>query len=278
MTTAELPEDTLVFADECKAFLEPYMPPKKGSGTASDIAWTTLTFATSLDSQLALSPGTRTVLSGPDSKAMTHYLRSRHDAIMIGVGTVVADDPGLNCRLKGVGGYGEVGLKGQPRPVIIDPKARWNFSDTSKIFCMLREGRGRAPYIITSLAMPPPEKTALLERYGGKFITLPLVTSPDGKEQLEWRSILAALKKEGLESVMVEGGGAVINSLLEPRSQEFIESVIVTIAPTWLGQGGVVVSPPRRFEGGQVIPASRLTSVCWQPFGEDVVLCGKIKL
>jgi 2,5-diamino-6-(ribosylamino)-4(3H)-pyrimidinone 5'-phosphate reductase len=197
---------------------------------------------------------------------------------MIGVGTAVADNPSLNCRLKGVGGYGEVGLKGQPRPIIIDPKARWNFSETSKIFCMLREGRGRAPYIITSLVTPPHEKNALLEKYGGKFITLPLTSSPAGEGQLSWLSILAALKKEGLESVMVEGGGGVINSLLEPHSQEFINSVIITIVPTWLGQGGVVVSPRRRFEGGQAIPVSRLTSVGWKPFGEDVVLCGKIKL
>jgi 2,5-diamino-6-(ribosylamino)-4(3H)-pyrimidinone 5'-phosphate reductase len=277
MTAVELPEDTLVFAEESRAFLEPYMPPKNASGAASDMAWATLTFATSLDSQLALAPGTRTVLSGPDSKAMTHYLRSRHDAIMIGVGAAVADDPGLNCRLKGVGGYGGVGVERQPQPIIIDPTARWKFSETSKIFRMLREGRGHAPFIITSVATPPPENTALLERYGGKYITVPLTSSEAGEDQMDWGSILAVLKKEGLQSVMVEGGGVVINSLLEPRSQELIRSVIVTVAPTWLGQGGVVVSPPRRFEGAQAIPASRLTSVCWQPLGEDVVLCGKIK-
>ncbi len=78
--------------------------------------------------------------------------------------------------------------------------------------------------------------------------------------------------------MMIEGGSAVINSLLEPAYQPLIDSVIVTIAPTWLGQGGVVVSPKRNFdEGGEPIPAARLTGVMWYPLGEDVVLCGKVK-
>jgi 2,5-diamino-6-(ribosylamino)-4(3H)-pyrimidinone 5'-phosphate reductase len=276
MNTLKVPEDALLFPEESRGFLNPYLPPENGLETP--FAWATLTFATSLDSQLALSPGTRTVLSGPQSKAMTHYLRSRHDAIMIGVGTAVADDPGLNCRLQGVGGYGAEDLEGQPRPIIIDPKARWDFSDESKILSMVRQGRGQAPYIITSRATPPTAKKDLLEKYGGKYITLQSHTAPSGENQLSWSDVLRSLKNEGIRNVMIEGGGGVINSLLEPSSQSLINSVIITIAPTWLGQGGVVVSPRRRFDAGQAIPASRLTSVIWQPFGEDVVLCGRIKL
>lgn len=94
---------------------------------------------------------------------------------------------------------------------------------------------------------------------------------------MDWTTLLKALSKEGLKSVMIEGGATIINSLLEPSYQNLIDSVIVTIAPTWLGQGGVVVSPTRRFnEQGVAIPASRLTDVKWYPFGEDVVLCGRI--
>lgn len=63
---------------------------------------------------------------------------------------------------------------------------------------------------------------------------------------------------------MIEGGGGVINSLLLPEYFSLMSSVIVTIAPTWLGNGGVVVSPLDHAE--------------WHPFGEDVVLCGKVKL
>ena len=173
MNTA--PRDALEFPGSDRAFLEPHLPPQDGSAPQLDLPFTTLTFATSLDSSLALSPGARTVLSGPHSKAMTHYLRSRHDGIVIGVGTAVADDPGLNCRISGVGGYGRPGLDGQPRPVVIDPTARWEFSDDSKLFQLCREGRGRAPWIITAVEKPNAEKQALLERYGGRFIQVKMV-------------------------------------------------------------------------------------------------------
>jgi 2,5-diamino-6-(ribosylamino)-4(3H)-pyrimidinone 5'-phosphate reductase len=210
---------------------------------------------------------------------MTHYLRSRHDGILIGVGTAVADDPSLNCRLVGVGGYGGEGLDGQPQPIVVDPTARWNFTAESKLFKLCREGRGRPPWIVTAVKDPPAEKQSLLEEYGGKYLTLDITTSDIGEHRLDWNELMPLLKQSGLRSVMVEGGGQVINSLLEPKSLPQISMVIVTIAPTWLGRGGVVVSPARRHnDTGTAIPAARLAGPKWYPFGEDVVLCGKIKL
>lgn len=219
------------------------------------------------------------MLSGPQSKAMTHYLRSRHDGILIGVGTAMADDPGLNCRITGIGGYGGEALDGQPRPIVIDPSARWGFSDESKLFQLCRQGRGRAPWIVTALKEPPAEKQALLGSYGGRFISLDMDTLQDGHHKIDWRNLLVVLRSHGLRSIMIEGGGQVINSLLEPHSMSLIDRVILTIAPTWLGRGGVVVSPARRFDdAGNAISAARLTDVKWYPFGEDVVLCGRMKI
>jgi 2,5-diamino-6-(ribosylamino)-4(3H)-pyrimidinone 5'-phosphate reductase len=275
--TSSLPKDTLFFPHSDREFLEPHLPPKEG--THGDKIFTTLTFATSLDSQLALSPGAPTQLSGPQSKAMTHYLRFRHEAIMIGVGTAAADNPSLNCRLEGAGGYGGTGLEGQPRPVVIDPLARWDFSEKSKIFTLVKSGQGRAPYIITGLQDPPAEKRQLLEEYGGKFIPLNITKTDVGDHRLDWAELLTALKDVGLKSVMIEGGGKVINSLLEPKYQPLVDSVIVTIAPTWLGEGGVVVSPARQHNSdGKPVAAVRLKEPKWHPFGEDVVLCGQLKL
>ncbi|EKD19286.1 uncharacterized protein L3040_009274 [Drepanopeziza brunnea f. sp. 'multigermtubi'] len=271
-----VPRDVLKFPLASRALLESYLPPvDQSQNDGHSYPFTTVTFANSLDSQLALSPGTQTVLSGPHSKAMTHYLRSRHDAILIGVGTAIADNPGLNCRIEGVGGYGSEGLDGQPRPIIIDPQARWDFTEKHKIFQLAREGKGRAPYIITTLASPPAEQRAILARAGGKFITL--APAQDVNQKLLWTEILKAISMEGLRSVMIEGGAAVINSLLVPEYFSVISSVIITIAPTWLGEGGVVVSPPRRTEDGKAISAARLKHVEWHPFGEDIVLCGDFK-
>ncbi|KAK9851056.1 hypothetical protein MYU51_011253 [Penicillium brevicompactum] len=269
--------DALEFPQSDRGFLEPHLPPQAGSAPASNLPFTTLTFATSLDSSLALSPGARTVLSGPQSKAMTHYLRSRHDGILIGVGTAVADDPGLNCRIAGVGGYGQEGLSGQPRPVVIDPTGRWEFSEDSKLFQLCREGRGLAPWVITAVENPSSQKQALLDKYGGRFMTSKMLRTHTGGHQVDWRTLFETLKSNGLESVMVEGGGQIINSLLSPQYMPLLDSVIVTITPTWLGQGGVVVSPARRFdEGGNAMSAARLKNVKWYPFGEDVVLCGQV--
>ncbi|KAJ5106904.1 Bacterial bifunctional deaminase-reductase C-terminal [Penicillium angulare] len=268
--------DALEFPESDRVFLEPHLPRQDGTTPRSDMPFTTLTFATSLDSALALSPGARTTLSGPQSKAMTHYLRSRHDGILIGVGTALADDPGLNCRIAGVGGYGSEGLIGQPRPVVIDSNARWDFSEDSKLFQLCRQGRGRAPWIVTTLSEPPAEKQKLLEKYGGRYISLQMKNSTGDHHRIDWNDLLLTLRSHGLQSVMVEGGGHVINSLLVPQYMSLIDSVIVTIAPTWLGEGGVVVSPPRRFDGeGNAISAARLRNVKWYPFGEDVVLCGQ---
>lgn len=240
---AERQRDALQFPESERDFLESHLPSKYRADDEIRRAFMTVTFATSLDSSLALSPGTQTLLSGPQSKAMTHYLRSRHQAILVGVGTAIADNPSLNCRIEGVGGYGGEGLEGQPRPVVLDPTLRWDFSSDSKVLALAADGKGRAPYIICA-KHPPDLKRVLLEHLGGKFITLGISdTGP-------FQSHYAAL----------------------------IDSVIVTIAPTWLGQGGVVVSPPRRWSAdGIPIPAARLKDVKWHPFGEDVVLCGKLQ-
>lgn len=202
----------------------------------------------------------------------------------------MADNPGLNCRIQGVGGYGgdDHGdkLKGQPRPIVIDPSARWDITEDAQILQLVRQGCGRAPFILTRNPEPGVERRRVLEEHGGRYILFTSTAGPESGPEpgagsgsgFEWRTVLQAIKNEGLDSVMVEGGSGVINTLLEPESQGLVDSVIVTIAPTWLGQGGVVVSPKRRFDaGGAAIPASRLENVKWHPFGEDVVLCGGIK-
>ena len=139
-----------------KAFLEPYLPPEGRNtskpsaghgpdGTANSrkpsLPFVTLTYAQSLDSMISLAPGLRTNLSGPETKSMTHYLRLHHDAILVGVGTAIPDDPGLNCRYPGAT------FKTQPRPVVVDPQGRWSV-DGSKVETLAKEGVGKGVWII----------------------------------------------------------------------------------------------------------------------------------
>lgn len=193
----------------------------------------------------------------------------------------MADDPGLNCKILSPF-VAEAGVReqhpNQPRPIILDPSARWEVNEQSKVLQLARLGQGLGPFIFVAkeVSSVSEERRAVVESVGGKFVH---VKSVEG-EGFAWADVLRAIKKEGLDSVMIEGGGSVINSLLtleQGGEQELVDSVIVTIAPTWLGAGGVLVCPPRVIgKDGQPAPPVRLRDVSWHPLGEDVVLCGKI--
>lgn len=228
-----------------------------------DLPFVTLTYASSLDSMISLAPGLRTTLSGPETKSMTHYLRLHHDAILVGVGTAIPDDPGLNCRYPGAT------LASQPRPVVVDPQMRWTVAG-SKLEQLAGEKRGKAPWIICT---PRPLLQDPLTACGGERLHIPGGLQ-DGHETIEWTAILRTLKSKGINSVMIEGGATVISTLLSMPG--LIDSVIITIAPTWLGQGGVTVSPPSRSQGGERVNAARLQQTSWRQFGQDAVLCGKL--
>jgi 2,5-diamino-6-(ribosylamino)-4(3H)-pyrimidinone 5'-phosphate reductase len=194
---------------------------------------------------------------------MTHHLRSKHDAILVGVGTAVADDPGLNCRIAGA-------EESQPRPIVLDPNARWEVQEGSKVIRLAREGKGKGPWVLVSRGVEVDDaRKRVLERAGGGY----LVCGEGGEKGFEWQAVLEVLGSRGIRSIMVEGGGKVINSLLRRDNLGLVDSVIVTIAPTWLGKGGVVVSPDRE-EGKEQSAMGRLRDVRWCPLGEDVVLCG----
>ncbi|KAF3308810.1 2,5-diamino-6-(ribosylamino)-4(3H)-pyrimidinone 5'-phosphate reductase [Orbilia oligospora] len=256
----------LPFPDGLAAQFEPYLPCSKGNGLPS----LTLTFATSLDSALSLGPGIQTQLSGSLTKAMTHHIRTFHSAILVGASTAISDDPGLNSRIQGA--------KHQPIPIVLDPNARWNITESSRVVQTAKQGKGRAPFILVNSKNIDDdvvvERRNMLQNYGGGYIGITV----DDSGRFKWEAILSILKQElGIESLMVEGGGNVINSLLEDEeNKKLVDNVIVTIAPTWLGKGGVVVSPERKPNAKGEYAQPRLTNVKWIPMDEDVVLCGKL--
>lgn len=218
----------------------------------------------------------QTHLSGPLSKSLTHYLRSKHSGILIGVSTAVADDPGLNCRLQGVD------LEGQPRPIILDPDFRWEFARDSRVLKTAREGKGKAPYVVVSASAAKREgdaerKNWLEEAGGGVFYMQETTVAASSGGRWGWDQILRFIKSEcKVDSLMVEGGGVVINTLLSPENLKLINSVIITIAPVYLGQGGVNVSPTAQTdESGQKISAVKFKDVQWNVLGNDVVMVAR---
>ena len=199
---------------------------------------------------------------------MTHYLRNRHDAILIGVGTAIADDPGLNCRLNACP------LAEQPIPIVLDPRGRWDVHQDSRVVRTAKEGRGKGVWVLVGEGVEyDGERRRVVEEVGGRVVSVSLTA--DGR--MAWRDILEVIaEKAGVRSVMVEGGGGVIRDLYEEGNQPLISSVIITIAPVYLGEGEVSVTPRKREGEGERVPAVRFKDVAWRQMGDDVVFFGKI--
>lgn len=246
-------------------FLEPYLPPKRDTQSrnssekydenkkaGNDLPFITLTWAQSLDAKIAAQKGTQTKISGPQTKVMTHFQRSRHDAILVGSGTVLADDPKLNCRFPETGSH-------MIRPVVLDPSAKWQYSSSTarKVFL---EGAGIAPFVVVGEEVGVKKtEEELLDADGGRYVRVSLTENLEAN----WLRIFKKLRSLGIESVMVEGGAFVIKRLL---AMGIPDSVVITVGSVFLGENGVSPSP----EGPQ-----KLKDVSWWNGQEDAVMAAR---
>jgi len=203
----------------------------------------TLSYAQSLDGSIADRPGRPLSLSGDRSMLLTHALRAGHDAILVGIGTVLADNPRLNVRL----------VEGKsPQPVIVDSRLR--FPSYAHLL-----NQGRTPWIVAKQGADP-QRRQDLEAAGARVFCLP---SANGLVNLE--ALLRRLAEMAVNSLMVEGGAQIITSFLASR---LVDQVILTIAPLLVGGLRVVDSSGR---GG----FPRLANLTYQRLGEDLVLMGE---
>jgi len=177
---------------------------------------------------------------------MTHSVRGVHDAILVGIGTVLADDPGLNVRLaKGV----------QPQPVILDSRLRFPLN------AQLLGGSVLRPWIATTEQASPERKKAL-EEVGARVMCLP----SNSRGWVDLPALLGLLGRESVGSVMVEGGARVITSFL---SERLVDHVVLTVAPVVLG-GMRAVKP---MDG--VYPGfPKLANTGYKKAGDDMVVWG----
>lgn len=170
----------------------------------------TLAYAQSLDGSLAVRRGEPLAISGLESQKLTHQLRASHSAILVGIGTILADDPQLSVRL----------VSGEhPQPVILDSHLRT--PPGARVF------RSKAPWIAAALPVDPGRAAALEER-GARLLVVP--TSQDGRVSLS--PLLQHLAELGVKRLMVEGGAAVITAFLRAG---FVDLLVLTIAPVLVG-------------------------------------------
>ncbi|TPX72327.1 hypothetical protein SpCBS45565_g00608 [Spizellomyces sp. 'palustris'] len=258
--------------DETEAKAYAFLRPHFSSSTLAPPGrpFVTLTYAQSLDGFIA-APGRKPLLlSSPSAMVLTHALRATHDAILVGVDTVISDNPSLTTRFvaKGPGGTKAT----SPCPVILDSTLRSPLD--AKLFRIIRED-AKKPIVVTTDMSNVARKTAL-EAIGVRVL---VVQSDPNTGRVSVPAALDALYKEGIKSVMVEGGATVIESLLT-RSQQAIDLVVVTVAPVWVGTGVQVIRGETAFGGSanaEMTTLPKLTNVRYEQFGVDMVLAGVIE-
>jgi len=208
----------------------------------------TLAYAQSLDGSIAIRAGVPLALSGTESMHYTHQLRAAHDAILVGIGTVLSDDPYLNVRLT---------AGPSPRPIILDRELRCPITAR----CL---ETSRRPIVATTDRVSAMRRHDL-EAQGATVISAP--PCPDDDSYLDLQALLSMLVAHDIRSVMVEGGARVITSFLRAR---LVDRLIITIAPILVGGAHGVIE--LLANEGHDFP--RLRRATWQQLGNDWIVAG----
>jgi riboflavin-specific deaminase-like protein len=174
----------------------------------------TVHYAQSLDGRIATRSGDSQWIGGPASLRFAHELRASHAAVLVGVGTVLADDPRLTTRL--VDGP-------SPLRVVLDSTLRLPLGAN-----VLTDGA--APTLVMTGPHAAPERARAVRERGGEVVHLPL----DADGRVDLGAALACLAERGHASALIEGGGALITSALAGR---LVDRLVVCIAPLVIGTG-----------------------------------------
>ncbi|MGH2685283.1 MAG: GTP cyclohydrolase II RibA, partial [Actinomycetota bacterium] len=207
-----------------------------------------LKYAQTVDGRIATATGDARWISGPAERELSHALRAGCDAVMVGVGTVVSDDPQLTVRL--VPGA-------SPIRVVLDSSLRIPLEAA-----VLQPDAGT---IVLTTPAASAERRAALRDTGAAVETVR--AAPGG---LDPGHALRALRGRGIRTLLVEGGGRLITSLL---AADVVDRVIVGIAPTILGAGTDAVGD---LGVSRVAEGVRLANRAVYVVGEDLVLAGDI--
>ena len=179
----------------------------------------TFKLATSLDGRIAVATGESQWITGPPARDRAHALRASHDAIMVGTGTVVADDPQLTCRLPGLGHR-------SPVRVVIDRHLR--ISPASRIIA----DAPRVPTWVLTLRSADPGRRAM---FLANRVTL-IDVDDDGEGQIDLALALGALGELGITRLLVEGGARLAAAFFRAR---LIDRLVWVHAPLVIGGDGI---------------------------------------
>ena len=210
-------------------------------------------FAMSLDGKIATHAGDSKWITGPDARARVQQLRRESDAIMVGINTVLADDPQLTARDPS----GEP-LDRQPIRVVLDSACR-----TPPNARLLQEP---GETLIATSSSPPPAAQARLEATGAEVFQTP--PNADGRVDIE--RLLEELGRRGLVGLLVEGGGGILGALFD-RGR--VDKVLAFISPVIIGGRGAA-SPVQGQGVSRIAEAWHLERAKLEQVGDDWLVTG----
>ncbi|MGH7705543.1 MAG: bifunctional diaminohydroxyphosphoribosylaminopyrimidine deaminase/5-amino-6-(5-phosphoribosylamino)uracil reductase RibD [Candidatus Dormibacteria bacterium] len=213
----------------------------------------TLKFAMSLDGKVATSGGQSQWITSEPARERAHLLRSQHDAVLVGSGTVLADDPRLTAR------DGSRELR-QPLRAVVDTRLR-----TPPGARLLQASGG--PVLVATVAGADPARSGALTRAGAEVVELPA-----GSGGVDIAELLRQLARREVTSLLVEGGPTLLGSFLEQRLGDRIAAFL---APIVLGG----VAAPGPFAGAGVASLGegwRATGLRAEPVGRDLLLTAEV--
>ena len=217
------------------------------------LPFVTAKIAMSLDGKIATSTGDSKWITGPESRSYVQRMRRETDAIMVGINTVVVDDPQLTAR-----NQDGAPLPRQPLRVVLDSQGR-----TPPDARMLREP-GNTIIAVTNDA--PRVRLDALRSAGAEVLSFPSAT--DGRPELN--ELLAELGRRDVVTLLAEAGGTLQGSLFDSG---LVDKVYVFIAPKIIG--GTEASSPVGGEGAhRMADTTRLGRTSLQQIGEDWLIVG----
>jgi len=215
-------------------------------------------WAMTADGKIATARGDSKWITSPKARAFAHVLRGRHDAVLVGIGTVLTDAPLLTCRLgldRPEAGHW------QPRRVILDSTAR------TPLDAPIWTAENGGPIVIVTSSNAPIERVKALKDKGAEIVSL---FSAQGG--LPLNEVLKALLKLGVLSVYVEGGSEVLGSFIDERA---VDRAYVFVAPKIVGgREGVTAVRGRGVERVSESQELRVTGV--KRLGDDVLIRGRL--
>ena len=215
----------------------------------------TFKLATSLDGRIATATGESQWITGPPARERAHALRASHDAIMVGTGTVVADDPQLTCRLPGLGHRSPVRVV-IDRHLRIPPAAR-----------IIADAHRVPTWVLTLRSADPGRRAAFL----ANGVTL-IDVNDDGEEQIDLAAALGALGERGITRLLVEGGARLAAAFFRAR---LVDRLVWVHAPLVIGGDGIPAIAG--FDLAALVDARAFERLSTETIGDDVLTTFRVR-